>query len=205
MRLFVALVSLAAVAPSQEPPAIRVDVNLVNVAFAVRDAHGALAAGLTQDDFQVFEDGAPQKISFFARSADVPVTLGLIVDASGSQEQFVREHHHHLEKFFQDVLAPRDRAFLVCFGNHQRLVSDFSPASAPLMEGLKRFDKGDRRFLELGPVEDRELGTAFYDALYYALAYVSTNPVRDGSFRKVVIRTKPVGFAVRSKTGTFAR
>lgn len=39
----------------------------------------------------------------------------------------------------------------------------------------------------------------------YELAYVSTNPVRDGSFRKVVIRTKPVGFAVRSKTGTFAR
>jgi Ca-activated chloride channel family protein len=118
MRLFVALVSLAAVAPSQEPPAIRVDVNLVNVAFAVRDAHGALAAG---------------------------------------------------EKFFQDVLAPRDRAFLVCFGDHLRLVSDFSFASAPLMEGLKRFDKGDRRFLELGPVEDRELGIAFYDALYYAV------------------------------------
>lgn len=292
---------------SQEQPRIHVDVNLVNVAFAVRDAHGSLASGLTKDDFQVFEDGIPQTISFFSRSADVPLALGLIVDMSGSQEHFLKRHHRHLESFLHDVLAPRDRAFLLCFGNHLRLAGDFSPSSAQLMDGLARFEHGARNFPELGPPEDRELGTAFYDALYYAateklsqsensrhavivfsdgednssahhmldaieaaqaadvrvfamryterrhgrltarnkygisvmariaretggadfdaeqgdirnsfrqigedlrssyeLAYVSTNPVRDGSFRKIVIRATRPGLTVRSKTGYFA-
>jgi len=308
MRAFIVLVSLMTCSLCQEPPRIRVDVNLVNVAFTARDTQGALAAGLTQDDLEVFEDAILQKISFFARSANVPLTLGLIVDASGSQEHFVKAHRSHLEAFLHEVLGPQDRAFLVCFGNHLRLVSDLSPSIALLMDGLERFDHGDRRFPELGPIEDRELGTAFYDALYYAvteklqkaeggrralivfsdgednssahhmmdaieaaqladtrifclryterkhgrltarnkygmrvmervpretggadfdaeqgdiraefheigvelrasyeLAYISTNPVRDGTFRKVVIRPKRPGLTVRSKTGYFAR
>jgi Ca-activated chloride channel family protein len=60
---------------------IRVEVNLVNVSFTVRDAHGARADNLTKDDIELFEDAVPQKIAFFARSTDIPLTLGLIVDA----------------------------------------------------------------------------------------------------------------------------
>lgn len=66
----------------QEP--IRVAVNIVNAGFTVRDARGALVDNLTQGDVQVFEDAVEQRIAFFARSADVPMTLGLIVDVSGS-------------------------------------------------------------------------------------------------------------------------
>jgi Ca-activated chloride channel family protein len=307
MRTLAALMCLIPCGICQEQPRIQVDVNLVNVAFAVRDARGALASDLTKEDFDVIEDSVPQTISFFARSAEVPLTLGLIVDVSGSQEHFVKQHQHHLQTFLHDVLRPQDRAFLVCFGNHLRLVSDFSPSSAQIMDGLKRFDKGHMNFPELGAPEDRVLGTAFYDAIYYAvtekllkaesgrralivfsdgednssahhmmdaieaaqigdtrifcmryterkhgrltarnkygtrvmerisresggadfdaeqgdirkefreigedlrstyeLAYVSTNPVRDGSFRKVLIRSKRPGFVVRSKTGYFA-
>lgn len=308
MRLLLALVCLIGGGICQEQPRIQVDVNLVNVAFNVRDARGALAADLTKEDFDVVEDGVSQAISFFARSAEVPLTLGLIVDVSGSQEHFVKQHQHHLQTFLHDVLRPQDRAFLVCFGNHLRLASDFSPSSARIMDGLNQFDKGHMSFPELGPQEDRVLGTAFYDAIYYAvteklskaesgrralivfsdgednssahhmmdaieaaqigdtrifcmryterkhgrltarnkygirvmerlardtggvdfdaeqgdirkqfreigedlrstyeLAYVSSNPVRDGSFRKVLIRPKRPGFVVRSKTGYFAR
>ena len=293
---------------AQDPPHIQVDVNLVNIAFTVRDPRGALAANLSKDDFEVFEDGVAQRVSFFARSSDVPLTLGLIADVSGSQEHFLKPHHRHLEAFLHDVLSPRDRAFLICFGNHLRLVSDFSPSGEPILDGLKRFEHGDYHFPELGPPEERELGTAFYDAIYFAiteklsntqdgrralivfsdgednssahhmmdaietaqladtrifalryternhgrltarnkygirvmeriaretggadfdaaqsdirtsfrqigeelrasyeLAYVSSNPVRDGSFRKVVIRPRQPGFSVRSKTGYFAR
>lgn len=64
---------------------IKVDVHLVNVAFAVRDAAGAAVMNLNKDDFEVFEDAVPQNISFLARSADVPLTVGLVVDLSGSQ------------------------------------------------------------------------------------------------------------------------
>ena len=98
----------------------RTEVHLVNVGFSVRDAGGQFVTTLSQDDFEVFEDGAPQKIAFFARSADVPLDLGLIADFSGSQEEFVKPHHKDLETFLKKVLTPRDRAFLVCFGNRIR-------------------------------------------------------------------------------------
>ena len=291
---------------AQEP--IRVDVDLVNVAMSVRDMRGGLVTNLTRDDFEVFEDAVPQKIAFFARSADVPLRLGLIVDFSGSQEDFVKQHHRDLEAFLKDVLGPEDRAFLVCFGNNLRLVSDFSPSAENLVDSLKQFEKGKRGFPRIGPDEERDLGTAFYDAIYYSvteklaavksgrsalivfsdgednssehhmldaieaaqakdvlvygirytegkkgrwnarnkygirvmeriaketgavvfdarqaevrshfrqigeelrssyeLAYHSTNPERDDTFRKVVIRPKLPGLSVRSKTGYFAR
>lgn len=154
---------------AQERPAIRVDVSLVNVAFTVRDANGVTPAALTKDDFDVFEDGAPQKISFFARGDDIPLTLGLVVDVSGSQEHFFKQHDRHVERFLKDVLGPRDRAFLVCFGNHIRLASDLSPSPGVLMEGMNNFHRGVRNLIELGPPELRELGTAFYDAIYYSV------------------------------------
>ena len=160
---------------SQEP--IHVAVNLVNVAFSVRDARGALVENLTKDDIEVFEDAVPQKISFFARSADVPLTLGLIVDVSGSQDHFSKQHERDLEVFLKEVLGPKDRAFLVTFANHIRLVSDFSPSGPEIIErmtGYKERGKGKNEkkhaeFPELGPPESRELGTAFYDSIYYSV------------------------------------
>lgn len=147
--------------------AIRVDVNLATVAFTVRDANGALVDNLTKDDFEIVEDTVPQKIAYFARSADVPLTLGLIVDASGSQEHFAKNHQGDLEVFLKEVLATKDRVFLVGFGNHIRLVSDFSHSSSELMDSWRRYEKGKQQFPELGPPEIRDLGTAFYDSIYY--------------------------------------
>jgi Ca-activated chloride channel homolog len=308
MRTLLAILPLAAHAVAGDLPRIRVDVNLVNLAFTVRDARGALAADLGKDDFEVLEDGVPQRVSFFARSLDMPLWMALIADVSGSQEHFIKRHRHDLQAFLKDVLSPRDRALLVCFGNHLRLVSDFSSSGQTLMDALERFDHGGGHFPEIGPREDRELGTAFYDALYYAvterlakveggrraivvfsdgednssahhmldaieaaqigdtrvfamrytqlehgrltarnkygtsvmeriaretggmdydagqgdvraifrqigeelrasyeLAYVSTNAVRDGSFRKVAIRPRAAGYSVRAKSGYFAK
>jgi Ca-activated chloride channel homolog len=152
---------------STRPESIRVDVNLVNVAFSVRDAGGSLVDNLTAVDFEVVEDAAPQKIAFFAKSLDVPLTLGLIVDASGSQDHFTRKHDQDLQVFLNDVLGPRDRAFLVGFGNHIRLVSDFSRSGQQMMDAWKAYNKDTQRFPELGPHEKRDLGTAFYDSIYY--------------------------------------
>lgn len=148
---------------------IRVDVNLVTVSFSVRDARGALVDNLTQDDFDVIEDTAPQKIAHFARSLDVPLTLALILDASGSQEHFTKKHQHDLEVFLQDVLGPKDRVFLVGFGNHIRLVSDYSQSGAGMMEAWKLYEKETKKFPELGPREERDLGTAFYDSIFYSV------------------------------------
>jgi Ca-activated chloride channel homolog len=163
-----ALCGVTGVARAQE--SIRVDVNLVNMAFTARSVGGGLVDNLTKDDFEVLEDTVPQKIAFFARSVDLPLTLGLIIDASGSQEHFEKKHQHDLEVFLQDVLGPRDRAFLVGFGNHIRLVSDFARSGADMMEQWKLYEKNSKRFPEVGPEEDRDLGTAFYDSIYYSIS-----------------------------------
>lgn len=92
---------------------ISVNVNLVTVSFTARGPHGALVDNLTRDDIELFEDNAPQKIAFFAKSSDVPLTLGLIVDASNSQEHFRKRHEKDLELFLRNVLGPKDRAFLL--------------------------------------------------------------------------------------------
>jgi Ca-activated chloride channel family protein len=124
---------------------------------------------LTQDDVDVVEDAVPQKIAFFSRSADVPLTLGVVVDASGSQDHFSKQHKNDLEVFFKDVLGPKDRVFLVGFGNHIRLVSDFSQSGGDLLEEWKKYQKDSGKFLELGPKESRDLGTAFYDSIFYSV------------------------------------
>jgi Ca-activated chloride channel family protein len=155
------------IARGQEP--IRVKVNLVSVAFVARDGRGALVDNLTQDDVDVVEDAVPQKIAFFSRSADVPLTLGLVVDASGSQDHFSKQHKNDLEVFFKDVLGPKDRVFLVAFANHIRLVSDFSHSGGDLLEVWKTYQKSSGKFPLLGPDEDRDLGTAFYDSIYYSV------------------------------------
>ena len=164
----IAILGILTCCLAQDEPKIRVNVRLVNVAFTVRDAANRLVTDLTKDDFEVIDDGAPQNISYFAHSADLPLTLGLVVDVSGSQEHFVKQHEHHLKTFLNGILGPRDRAFLLGFGNHLRLASDFSPSSGELLSGLKELEHGKGNPPEIGPVEHRVLGTAFYDALYYA-------------------------------------
>ncbi len=167
--LFVLLASslLIPEAPAQNP--IKVDVNLVNVAFTARDAKGALIENLTKNDVELFEDTVPQKIEFFTKSTDLPLTLALVMDVSGSQEHFERKHEKDLEVFLKEVLGPKDRAFMVCFGNHLRLVSDYTNSAEEILSSFRDFDKGKRHFPEIGPQEDRELGTAFYDAIYYSV------------------------------------
>jgi len=172
---FLLIVAGSGLAFSQEP--IHVAVNLVNVAFSVRDSRGTLADNLSKEDVEILEDAVPQKISFFARSTDVPLALGLIVDASGSQDHFSKQHENDLQVFLKEVLGPKDRAFLVTFGNHVRLISDFSPSGPEIIEHMQAYRDGEKGrnkkrhavFPELGPVESRDLGTAFYDSIYYSV------------------------------------
>ncbi len=130
----------------------------------------AACSSLPQEDFEVFEDGAPQKIAFFAHSADVPLDLGLIVDFSGSQAEFIKAHHKDLDAFLKKALSSRDRVFLVCFGNHVRLAQDFTDQPRDIIDALHGFEKqGGGGLFEFAPHERRILGTAFYDALYYSI------------------------------------
>jgi Ca-activated chloride channel family protein len=160
-------------ANAQEEPNFRSETHLIDFTFSVRKADGTLVKNLSRDDFQVVEDGVPQKIAFFGREADLPLTLGLIVDVSDSQSKFFKRHDKDIEKFLKTVLGPNDQAFTLCFGNHLRLTNDTTSSIPEIMDGLSRFDHGDRKFPELAPEDKREDqsggGTALYDAVYYSV------------------------------------
>jgi len=164
---FLCVVCVSGVAMGQTP--IKVDVNLVNVAFTARDSQGKLVENLKREDVDLVEDAVPQKVEFFARSTDLPLTLALIVDVSGSQDEFGKKHKKDLEVFLKEILRPQDRVLLVCFGNHLRLVSDYTNSAEQTLENYREFDKGKRHFAEIGPKEERDLGTAFYDSIYYSV------------------------------------
>lgn len=155
----------------------RSDVRLINVGFSVRDARGGLIDNLTQDDFEVVEDGVPQKIAFFARSLDVPLNLGLVVDISGSQGSFVKAHQHDLKAFLTEVLTKRDRAFLMCFAANPRLITEYTSSPKQLVDALVGFESTRHRmdYPILGPPEFRTGGTSFYDAIYHSVNQMFQN------------------------------
>jgi VWFA-related protein len=96
---------------------IRVDVDLVNLFFTVRAKKGGqLIPNLEKNDFQVFEDGKEQTIKRFSREADQPLTLGLLIDISASQENLVDIERQAASQFFSSVIRPKDEAFLISFG-----------------------------------------------------------------------------------------
>jgi len=177
MKFFV-WVLLAAAALAQAP--IRVDVSLVNVGFSVRDERGVLVTDLKQDDFEILEDGVPQHISFFAKSQDVPLNLGLVMDVSGSQQSFIKPHLKDLQSFLKTVLSKRDKAFLMTFANRLSLISDYTDSSKDLVDELKDFQhernpRNRSTYPIVGPAEFRILGTAFYDAIYYGSTQMMQN------------------------------
>ena len=150
----------------------RTDVRLVNLAVTVKDGAGRLVDDLSQNDFEVAEDGVPQKIALFARSSGVPLNLGLVIDISGSQAEFMRTHQRDLRAFLEKTLGERDRAFLECFAADPRLVVDYTSSSRQLVKGLEGYiatpDKRPYPLLGRSVQRRRYGGTAFYDAIYDA-------------------------------------
>jgi len=78
------------------------------------------------------------------------------------RDHFSKQHQHDLEVFLKDLLGPQDQVFLICFGNHVRLVSDLSKSGTDVYPAWKEFHHDIGRYPELGPEEERELGTALF-------------------------------------------
>ena len=93
-------------------------VELVNVTATVSDATGRFVPGLLQDDFTVYEDNVPQEISYFSAER-VPVSLGLVIDTSGSMAgEKMDDAKSALNRFVYDLLDERDELFLYRFSDH---------------------------------------------------------------------------------------
>ncbi|MFN3323843.1 MAG: VWA domain-containing protein [Bryobacteraceae bacterium] len=160
-------------APQQEEETlITVDVDLVNVLVSVRDKKGRLIGDLAADDFVVSEEGRPQTIKHFARETDLPLTIGLLVDVSGSQRNLIEEERRAASQFFSHVLRKKDMAFLISFGPEAELLQDYTNSIALLKAGLEDL-RASSGFTGLhpGPVPTSKVrGTILYDAVYLAAA-----------------------------------
>ena len=92
------------------------NVNVLNVLVSVRDKQGKIVHDLTKDDFTLDEAGHPQTIKYFAQQTDMPLTLGLLVDTSGSQLRVLDEERRASLEFFRRVMREdKDQAFTIHF------------------------------------------------------------------------------------------
>jgi len=165
----------AAILAARQAADIRVDVDLVTVACSVADRSGAPARGLKREDFRIRDNGQPLEIRNFWQESDLPLTVGLVIDASGSQSSFVKSHRDAVAQFFKQVIGERDRAFVVEVARQSQLVSDFSSLAAELNASLGRIGTREGKQAPLlGPAcRNQEFphtcgGTALWHGLYYA-------------------------------------
>ena len=117
------------------PATIKVDVDIVNVLASVRDKRGGLVSNLEKNDFTVLEDGKPQTIKYFTKETDVPLTIGLLVDVSGSQRNLIDIERNAASQFFSQVLRKKDMAFLISFGEESELLQDYTNSATLLRRG----------------------------------------------------------------------
>jgi len=153
------------------PPTIKVDVDVVNILFNVRDKHSGLIGNLTKDDFTIFEDGKQQEIKYFNRETDLPLTIGLLIDVSASQMNLIDIEKNAADQFFNNVIRPKDLAFLISFGADAELLQDYSSSPRLLRKGLEGLQvNSDVGGLQPGPVPtaSQPRGTIMYDAVYLA-------------------------------------
>ncbi|WP_263408122.1 VWA domain-containing protein [Terriglobus tenax] len=147
-KSLVALVILGSTCfiPAQETPKPiqGVGARLVHVPAVVHDKKGALVLTLKKEDFTLKVDGKPQQIRYFTNDANLPLTLGLLVDVSGSVSSRLDEERKASSAFLDDMLtSDDDRAFIIQFGRKADLLADLTHERGKLQEGLKQLD-GDR-------------------------------------------------------------
>lgn len=175
MRAFIALplgLLLVFAAAAQEET-IKVDVDIVNILATVRNKSGGLVANLTKDDFTLLENGQKQEIKYFTRETDLPLTIGLLVDVSRSQENLIEIERRAASQFFGSVLGPKDLAFLISFGQDAELLQDYTNSRKLLNQALDEIRvNGPVGGLHPGPVPtmNKPRGTVLFEAVYLAAA-----------------------------------
>jgi Ca-activated chloride channel homolog len=132
-----------------------VEVNLAEIRVVVVDDKGRPRADLKAEDFQIEAEGKSQAPQGFAYAQDVPLVLGLMIDASGSMELLMHDTRKAAGKFIGQTLQPKDQAFLVDFDLQPRLLQTPTAKLQDLLLSLGRVNAGGR--------------TAMYDAVVFAL------------------------------------
>ncbi|NDJ10421.1 MAG: VWA domain-containing protein, partial [Acidobacteriia bacterium] len=159
---------------------IRVDVDVVNVYCSVRNKQNNIVINLNKDDFDLAEDGQKQNIKYFTRETDIPLTIGLLIDVSGSQINLIEQERRAGGQFFSSVLRKKDMAFLIQFGAESELLQDMTGTPRLLQDGLRRLKPNTGMSgIHPGPVPtmSKQRGTVLFDAVYVASKDMLANEV----------------------------
>lgn len=161
--------STAAAQPrgDQDIETLKVNVNLVNVYFSVRDKDGFIT-NLHKDDCQIVEDKVPQTIKNFTQEKKLPLTIGILLDTSGSQQNVLPLEQQSGAEFLKDVLTPKDEAFLISFDINVDLLADYTNDPRELKRAIDKatINTGAGTGSVTGNGTPR--GTLLYDAVYLA-------------------------------------
>ena len=195
--LILASASLVAQKPDSPPPAspeskedvaagtaddpaatFKSNVEVVQLFFNVKDKHGALIPNLAKDSFDIVEDGKPQTVKYFKAETDLPLTLGILIDASGSQRRVLEIEQEVGGTFLEETLRERDMASVFSFDVDVNLLQDFTTSVSRLKKALRdvKINSGTGACANLpglggGPVpcpSTGPRGTVLYDAVYVA-------------------------------------
>jgi VWFA-related protein len=184
-RFVIALVVLALAMPlfcfaqeeqqkNDQLPTFKANVNVVNIFFNVKDKKGLLIPSLTKNDFEVLEDGKPQTIKYFSAESNQPLTLGILIDSSASQERVLEFEKEVGSSFLHDILKPKDEAFVISFDVTVDLLQDYTNSARDLSHALYRAkintggSGGGLPGMGGGPfpTSTTPKGTLLYDAIY---------------------------------------
>ncbi len=163
---------LADAGPTQT---IHVQTRLVNVALNVEDAKGAPVGGLGRDDFEILEDGRPQKIAIFEKETTTPLSIVLAIDASESVLRDERLEKEAAKHFVNALLRDQDELDLMQFADVVREIVPFTNQKREIERGLGEIQRGD--------------ATALYDAIFLASQRLGGTSAANGRRRVVVLIT----------------
>jgi VWFA-related protein len=161
---------------------LKVNVNLVNVYFSVRDKAGYIT-NLHKDDCSIYEDKGLQKTKNFTQEKNLPLTIGILLDTSGSQMNVLPLEQTSGAEFLKDVLTPKDEAFLISFDINVNLLSDYTNSPREIRRAIDsaQINTGAGTGSVTGNGSAR--GTLLYDAVYLA----AHDKLRQEAGRKILV------------------
>jgi len=159
---------------SQQPTeTLKVNVNVVQLFFNVKDKHGALIPNLTKEDFEVNEDAKPQTVKYFTAESNLPLTLGILIDSSGSQLRVLDMEKEVGGAFLKQILTDKDLAYVMDFNVDATLVQDYTRDTQRLQKALNSVKINAGYTMPTlpgaggGPVPTaQQAGTVLFDAVY---------------------------------------
>jgi len=171
-----------------DAPTININVNLVNLYFSARDKDGFIT-NLVKNDCALTEDKTPQTIKNFTQEKNLPLTIGILLDTSGSQMNVLPLEQQSGATFLRDVLTPKDEAFLISFDINVDLLADYTNRASDIARALNKasINTGAGTGSITGNGDPR--GTLLYDAVFLA----ANEKLRQEAGRKIIVMLTDVG------------